>query len=93
LCYFRPCGEDGVGFEPAGIAREVGEDGLGDFLGELRGTDLPERGGINQVQVAVCERGKGFFGFVPRVVLQQFQVASHRFQIYRHRMQESDKIS
>ena len=40
----KPCGENGVGFQFAGVAGEVGEGGLGDFLGQLRGADLPERG-------------------------------------------------
>ena len=32
----KPRGENGVGLQPGGVAREVDEDGLGDFLGELR---------------------------------------------------------
>ena len=64
---------------------------MGDFFGELRGTDLAEGGGIDQVQVAVDQRGEGFFGILPRVRFQQFQVTCHRFQVYRHRAGKSDK--
>ena len=46
----KPRGEDGVGLQPGGVAGEVGEDGLGDFLGELRGADLAERGGIDEIK-------------------------------------------
>ena len=45
----EPRGEDGVGREVVRVAGEVGEGGLGDFLGQLRRSDLAKRGGIDQV--------------------------------------------
>ena len=60
----EPRGEDGIGFQPGRVSREVGEDGLGDFLGELRRTNLAQRGAIDQVQMALDERGKGILRLV-----------------------------
>ena len=89
----EPRGEDGVGRRRCGVAGEVGEDGLGDFLGELRGADLAKRGGIGEVHMALYEHGEGFFGFVPRIVSQEVEVACHHLQVYRRREGESDNIS
>ena len=58
----EPCGEDGVRLEVAGVAREVGEDGLGDFLGELRRADLAERGGMDEINMAANEFSERIFG-------------------------------
>jgi hypothetical protein len=74
------------------LAGEVSEDGLGD-LGELWRADLPERGGIDKVQMAPHQRGEVFLRFVSRVIAQQFQVVCHLSQVYRRRSAESDKIS
>ena len=70
----EPRGEDGVGREAVRLAGEVGEGGLGDFLGQLRGADLAERGGKDQVEVAADELGESIFAVLPRVALQQLEV-------------------
>jgi hypothetical protein len=54
----KPGAQNGVRGQFGGVASEVGEDGLGDFLRELRGPDLPESGGIDQVHVPAHERGE-----------------------------------
>ena len=56
---------------------EVGEDGLGDFLGQLPGADLPQRGGMDEVKVAVDEFGERVLGAPSRVLVQQIQVLLH----------------
>ena len=58
-----------------GVAGEVGEDGLGDFLGELRGADLSESGGMDQVDVPANKFRKGGFGVVAGIAREQLVVA------------------
>ena len=70
----EPRGEDGVGREAVRLAGEVGEGGLGDFLGELRGADLAERGGKDEVEVAADDLGEGILGVLPGVARKQLQV-------------------
>ena len=55
----------------ARLAGEVGEGGLGDFLGELRGADLAEGGGEDEIEVAADEFGEGILGVLPRVARKQ----------------------
>jgi hypothetical protein len=45
----QPGAENGVGREAVRLAREIGESGLSDLFGELRRTDLAERGRKNEV--------------------------------------------
>jgi hypothetical protein len=48
----EPAGESGAGHERGRFAGHVAENGLGDILGQvLVATHLPERGGIDQVDV------------------------------------------
>jgi hypothetical protein len=61
----EPGCEDGIGREAVRLAGQVGEDGLGDFLSELRGADLAKRGGEDQIEVSADQLGKGIFGAVP----------------------------
>jgi hypothetical protein len=63
----EPGGEDGIGREAVRLPGEVGESGLSDFLGQLRGTDLAERGGKDQIQVAADDLGEGILGVLPGV--------------------------
>ena len=49
-----------------GFARENDEDRLGDVLGQMGVAHLPQRGGINQPDVAFDQRGKGRLGFAVR---------------------------
>lgn len=69
-----------------GVAGEVGEDRLGDFLGELRGADLAERGGMDEIDMAANQFRKGGFGMVAGIAREQLMVAvGHRiahFQKY-----------
>jgi hypothetical protein len=51
----------------ARLAGEVGEGGLGDFLGQLRGADLAERGGEDQIEVAPDDFGEGILGLLPGI--------------------------
>ncbi len=62
--------------EPSGdrIAGQVSEDGLGDLLGELRRTDLAERRGIDQVEVATDEFCECIFRLLSRIFCEQLQV-------------------
>jgi len=55
----KPGGQDGVRFEFGGVAGKFDEKGLRDLLGELWGANLPEGCIIDQIQVAVYERGEG----------------------------------
>ena len=54
----KPRGEDCVGSKAGGVASEVSKNGLGDFLGELQGADLPERSGMDEINVAAEEQNK-----------------------------------
>ncbi len=76
----KPRGEDGIGRKAAGVAGEVGEDGLGDFLGELRGADLAERGGMDEIEVAADDLGEGVFGAVAGIAREQLEVGIAHFQ-------------
>ena len=70
----EPSGEKGVGSEAIRVAGQVSEDGLGDFLSQLRRADLAERRGIDQVEVAADEFREGVFGMVPDIFCEQLQV-------------------
>ncbi len=90
----QPGGENGVGLELSGLPREVGKGGLGDFLGQLRRADLPERGGIDEVHMALHERGEGGLRVVVGELPEQFVVGiAHSHEAYRRRSAESDKKS
>jgi hypothetical protein len=78
----EPRAEDGIGREAMRPAREVGESGVGDLLGELRGADLAERGGEDQIKVAADQSGKGIFGAVSGVARKQLQVRVAHLQEY-----------
>ena len=60
--------------EPGGGASEVGEGRLGDFLGELRRAHLAEGGGVNEVEVAADDFGKGLVGVVVNITPERFQI-------------------
>jgi hypothetical protein len=51
----------------ARLAGEVSEGGLSDFLGQLWGTDLAERGGEDQIKVAADDLGEGILGVLPGI--------------------------
>ena len=53
------------------LFRQNDEDRLGDFLGMMRIADLPQRDGINQIDVPRHQRGKGLVGMIFRILPQQ----------------------
>ena len=75
------------------VTGQVSESRLRHLLRELGRAHLAKGGGIDQVQVAIDERGEGLFGSIPRVLSQQFQVGGHHLQVYRRHRPESDNIS
>ena len=64
------------------LAGEVGEGGLGDFLGQLRRADLTDGGGIDEAEVAADEFGESVLGVLPGVAGEQLQVGVGHFQQY-----------
>jgi hypothetical protein len=55
----KPPREHLLGADAVGFAGEDKEDRLGNVLGFMRVADLAERRGVNEVGVAVDERGEG----------------------------------
>jgi hypothetical protein len=55
---------------------------LGDFFGQLRGADLTERGGIDEINVAADDFGEGILGVLPGVAGEQFQIGVAHVQKY-----------
>ena len=53
---------------------ESDKDGLCDFLGLMRVSDVPQRDGINQIDVPRYQLGKGFVGMIFRILPQQHAV-------------------
>ena len=78
----EPRAEDGVGRETVGVLGEVGKGRLGDFLGELRRTDLTERGGMDEVEVAADQFSKGIFSVLLSKAREQLQVGFAHGQKY-----------
>ena len=70
----QPRGQNGVGLQPVGTARQIDEGGLGDFFGELRRADLAQRRGIDQAEMAPDDFGEGILGVLPGVAREEFQV-------------------
>jgi hypothetical protein len=54
----------------SGVAGQIREDRLGNFLGQLSGANLPECRRMNEGQMAVDQFGKGVLGVVAGVALQ-----------------------
>ena len=71
----EPGSDNCIRFESGGVLGEIGEDGLGDFLGELGRTDLPERGGVNESNMLADEFSKGVLRAVASVACEQLPVA------------------
>jgi hypothetical protein len=77
-----------AGVEPAGqgfsarkrprFSSQVGKDGLRHVLREMRvAIDLPERGGINQIHMALHQFGEGLFGIGFGKSPEQFRIGCH----------------
>lgn len=60
--------------ERAGLARQIGEELLGDIPGEVGRLHLAQRGGIDQIRVAADELGEGGFGAFGGIVAQELDV-------------------
>jgi hypothetical protein len=75
----KPAGQNGLVAERVRLAREDDENRLRDFLGQIRVAHLPQRDGINEIDMARDERGERRLGIVPRMVTQQVQIVIHRF--------------
>ena len=59
----QPAAEHGLALERAGFAREIGEHGLDNVLGEVRvAAGAPERDGINEIDVTADEFPKRRLG-------------------------------
>ena len=68
--------------EALGVAGEVDEGGLGDFLGKLRRANLTKRGGMDEINVATDEFGEGVLGVVAIVAREQLQIVFAHFHKY-----------
>ncbi len=61
------------------LTAEVDEDGLGDFLRQLPGTDQAERGGKDEIEVATDDFGEGILRVLPGVSRKQLQIGIAHF--------------
>ena len=78
----EPAGERGVRKQPGRFAREVGKDGLRDILGQVRvAVHLPQRGGMDKVDVPRDQFRNGGFRLVAHISLQQFTVGHAHLNI------------
>ena len=65
----KPAGQRFAARERTGLAREVGEDGLRHILRQMRvAVDLPQRGGIDEIDVPADQFGEGVFGMGSGVI-------------------------
>lgn len=58
----QPGAEDGAGRKLARVLGELEEGGLSDFLGQLWRAHLPQRGGVNEVEVPADQFREGLVG-------------------------------
>jgi hypothetical protein len=74
----QPSGKHDIFGKGGGFAREVGKNELGDVLREMRvAAGLPERGGINERDVACDEFPERGFGTVAGKPAQKLSVIGH----------------
>jgi hypothetical protein len=63
---------------------------LGDILGEMRiASDLPERGGINQIHVPFHQFREGVFRIGPGKVPEKFGIGGHAHSLYSTRQSKN----
>lgn len=75
----QPARQDNIGRQSRGLAGEIDEDGLGDILrGGGVATQLAERGGMHEVDVAPDEFGKGRLVPPADVGPEQFSILGWR---------------
>lgn len=70
----EPGGQVRARSESRRLTGELGEDGLGNFLGQLGRADLPPGGGIDEVEVSVHQFGERILRLLAVKSLQQFLV-------------------
>ncbi|HEX3855810.1 MAG TPA: hypothetical protein VHY30_00765, partial [Verrucomicrobiae bacterium] len=58
----KPAGQNGFVAHRVRLARENDENSLRDFFRQMRVTHLPQRDGINEIDVARDERGERLLG-------------------------------
>ena len=75
----QPRGKDRVRREAIRLTAEVDEDGLGDFLRQLPGTDQSERGGKDEIEVATDDFCEGILRVLPGVSRKQLQIGIAHF--------------
>jgi hypothetical protein len=73
----EPAGKNGFGTERAGLAGENDKHRLGNFLGQMRVADLPQRRRIDEIDVTRNQRLKGSFGLAGGVFPHQRHVITH----------------
>ena len=67
----KPAGQNGLAPERPGLARQNDKHGLRDVLRVLRIGRVPQRHGMDEGDVPLHQRGKGFLGTVPGELFQQ----------------------
>jgi hypothetical protein len=75
----KPARQNGFVAERLRLACQDDEYRLGDFLGQRRVAHLPQRHGINQIDVTRGERGERLLGILLGVFPQQGQVVVQDF--------------
>ena len=78
--FVKPGGENRVGLQFICAAREVGENGLRHFFGQLRRVGLAQCRRENQIQMTTDQRREGILRIVLRVALQQLQTSNAHFK-------------
>ena len=78
-CAVQPAGENGRGREGPRLARQDDENRLGDFFRQGLVARLPQRNGIDEMDMARHQLGKGRLGLVLRVRLQQALIVFGHF--------------
>jgi hypothetical protein len=71
----QPARKNDSGAQSTSFFRQDDEDRLRDFLGGVGIAGLPQRGGIDQVDVTRDEGGEGVLGIPMDVIAQQFHVS------------------
>jgi hypothetical protein len=74
----KPAGQRAAARKGRGLARKIGENRLGHVLRQVGvAVDLPQRRGIDQVDVPLHQFSKGFLGFGSGVAAEQFGIGRH----------------
>jgi hypothetical protein len=88
----QPAAQHHIWRERPGQPRQVKEHGLSDVFGQMRVTiDQPQRGRIDQVNVALHQFAECLFGPVLDVLVQQLLRFQHFSLLKTHREKKADK--